>query len=122
MTAAARRAMARSAQLAASSGAPARAPIHLLWAVILDESEASEALQRVGVTRDRLQQLCPIPLPDDVLSADGQPTMEAAFPSWERRDSSDFRRVLAAAVQAASVRGTETEVGTGDLLSALASV
>ena len=122
MTAAARRAVARSAQLAVSSGAPARAPIHLLWAVVLDESEASETLQRVGVTRERLEQLYPLPLPDDVLSADGQPTGEATVPSSEYADSSDFRRVLAAAGQAAAVRGSETEVGTGDLLSALASV
>ncbi len=56
MTEGARRAVARAAELAAACGATGRAPMHLLWALVFDESEASETLNRVGVTRERLQQ------------------------------------------------------------------
>jgi thiamine-phosphate pyrophosphorylase len=122
MTEAARRALARSATLAGSCGASARDPIHLLWAVVLDESEAAETLKRVGATREGLQQLCPLPLPEDALGAEGQTTAELAVSNSHRPDSSDFRRVLAAAGQAAALRGRQAEVGTGDLLAALAAV
>jgi thiamine-phosphate pyrophosphorylase len=122
MTEAARRALARSATLARSCGASARDPIHLLWAVVLDESEAAETLKRVGATRERLQQLCPLPISQDVLGAEGQTTAEVPVSNSHRRDSADFRRVLVAAGQAAALRGRQSEVGTGDLLAALATV
>jgi thiamine-phosphate pyrophosphorylase len=122
MTEAARRALARSATLAGSCGASARDPIHLLWAVVLDESEAAETLKRVGVTRERLQQLCPLAISQDALGAEGQTTAEVAVSNSRRRDSADFRRVLVAAGQAAGLRGRQAEVGTGDLLAALAAV
>ena len=122
MTEGARRAVARAAELAASCGAVARAPIHLLWALVLDESEASETLNRVGATRERLQQCCPLPSPEGLPKVEGQATTEATAFGSECEDSPDFRRVIAAALQAAASRGRQAEVGTGDLLKALGSV
>jgi thiamine-phosphate pyrophosphorylase len=122
MTEAARRSLARSAKLAVSCGATARDAIHLLWAVVLDESEAADTLQRVGATRERLQRLCPLPLSEDMLGAEGQSTAELCDSSSDLPDSSDFRRVIAAAEQGAALRGRQAEVGTGDLLAALAAV
>ncbi|HXY37830.1 MAG TPA: thiamine phosphate synthase [Planctomycetaceae bacterium] len=115
LTEAARRALARSAALAAACGVSAREPLHLLWAVALDDSEAAETLQSRGVTREHLVRLCPLPLSLDIFDE------ETGIVSTEWPESADFRRVIAAATQAASLRG-QAEVGTGDLLAALATV
>jgi thiamine-phosphate pyrophosphorylase len=115
LTEAARRALARSAALAAACGAAAREPLHLLWAVALDDSEAAETLKLAGLTRQQLERLCP--LPDTYDAIDDDPS----FGPIDWPTSSEFRRVIAAATRAAS-SGGQAEVGTGDLLRALASV
>src|SRR5580704_16946391 len=117
MTEAASRALARAAELAAASGASAREPVHLLWAVALDESEAAEALKFDGVTREHLERLCPLSLMSGAVIKDVPAQNDA-----DCVDSVDFRRVLAAASQAAASRGRHSEVATGDLLAALGSV
>jgi thiamine-phosphate pyrophosphorylase len=120
VTEAARRALARAAALADRCSASSREPLHLLWAVALDDSEAAEALRGEGVTLERLEQLCPLPRPADAQGEDLAQEIQSR--SSDLPDSPDFRRVLAAAAQAATLRGRETEVGTGDLLTALGSV
>jgi thiamine-phosphate pyrophosphorylase len=117
MTEAARRALARSAALAAACRAAERDPLHLLWALALEDSEAAEVLRFGGVTREHLTRLCPLPLPSEALDADPPASTTANC-----RESDAFRRVVAAAVQAASLRGRQSEVGTGDFLAALATV
>jgi hypothetical protein len=122
MTEAARRALARAAVLAVACGASSREPLHLLWAVALDDSEAAEALRCDGVTREQLERICPLPLSADALGGDGALRIDAAGGRSKYPDRADFRRVVAAAAQAAASRGWQSEVGTGDLLAALGSV
>ncbi len=122
MTEAARRAMVRAAALAAACGAPAREATHLLWAVALDESEAAESLRLDGVTRESLERLCPLPVPSDRLRDEELSQTQGAAAGHDCPDSADFRRVIAAASQAAALRGRQAEVGTEDLLTALACV
>jgi len=116
MTEAARRALARSAALAAAA-ASERKPVHLLWALALDDSEAAEALTFQGVTPEHLQRLCPLPRLEEALAGSDTSTAPVDWPA-----SIEFRRVVAAAAQAVALRGKQAEVGTGDLLAALASV
>jgi thiamine-phosphate pyrophosphorylase len=115
LTEAARRALARSAALAAACGATAREPLHLLWAVALDDSEAAEALKLSGLTRDQLERLCPLPDTADAIDAN------SSVDSIDWPTSPEFRRVIAAATRSASTDG-QAEVGTGDLLKALVTV
>jgi thiamine-phosphate pyrophosphorylase len=117
MTEAARRALARSAALAAAADASQREPVHLLWALALDDSEAAETLRVRGVTLEHLQQLCPLPRLEDALGSVDPSPAPSNSPASE-----EFRRVVAAAVQAAALRGRQAEVGTADLLAALGSV
>jgi thiamine-phosphate pyrophosphorylase len=115
LTEAARRALARSAALAAAGEASQREPLHLLWALALDDSEAAETLRFRGVTLEHLERLCPLPRLEEALGA-----ASPAPGDWPA--SIEFRRVVAAAAQAAALRGRQAEIGTGDLLAALGSV
>jgi thiamine-phosphate pyrophosphorylase len=116
-TEASRRAFVRAATIAMACESPVRAPAHLLWAIVLDDSEAAEALRREGVTPKRLEQACPLPLPADVLLGINSSNDHDTYP-----DTAEYRRVLAVAAQTAASRGNPAEVGTGDLLAALGSV
>ncbi len=118
LTEAARRALARAAALAAACGASEREPAHLLWAMLLDESEAAAVLQSGGVTRAHLERHCPLPQSLEALAAqDAVPVSDTD--SADGAASEAFRRVVVAAAQAAASRGREAEVGTADLLAAL---
>jgi len=117
LTEATRRALARSAALAAAGDASEREPLHLLWALVLDESEAAETLRSRGVTREHLERLCPVPRLEGSLGGSHTTPAPADWPA-----SAEFRRVIAEAMHAAATRGRQAEVGTGDLLAALGSI
>ncbi len=116
LTEAARRAIEAAAILAVRNRAPEREPVHLLWALVLEESQAAEALKQVGVTRDRLRTISPLDLGEGLASSDSADQRPAT------PESDAFRRVIANATQAASLRGRSSQIGTDDLLAALVSV
>jgi thiamine-phosphate pyrophosphorylase len=116
LTEAARRAIEAAAIIAARNGAPERDPVHLLWALVLEESQAAEALKQAGVSRDRLRTVSPLDLGDGLASSG------LATESTDTPESDAFRRVIANATQVASLRGRSSQVGTDDLLAALVSV
>ncbi|HEX4070530.1 MAG TPA: thiamine phosphate synthase [Planctomycetaceae bacterium] len=116
LTEAARRAIEAAAIISARNGATEREPMHLLWALILEESRAAEMLKESGVSRDRLRTVSPLELGESL----------AANPSGDEEreitESDAFRLVITKAVQAATLRGRASQVGTDDLLSGLISV
>jgi len=122
MTEAARRALARAGVFAVTSGSTAREPVHLLWAIALDDSEGAETLKRVGVGPEDLESVCALPLPAEVLIGMGSPWDADANPGRDYEDSAELRRVISLAAQAATAHGRQPEVGTGDLLWALGMV
>ena len=112
-TEAARRAVAAARLIAAQNGEMDCEPLHLLWALVLDESRASEVLREAGVSRERLRAVSPL-----VVEHDLPPNVSADdLPSVSTTDA--FRRVMASATQAASLRGRSSQVSSDDLLAAL---
>jgi thiamine-phosphate pyrophosphorylase len=116
LTEAARRAIDTAAMIAVRNGQPEREPLHLLWALVLDESHASEALRQAGVSRDRLSDLASLDTIDEFASSESAVEV-SAIP-----ESDAFRRIVSSAAQAASLRGRQAQVGTDDLLAALVSI
>jgi thiamine-phosphate pyrophosphorylase len=113
LTEAARRAVAAATIIAVQNGEMECEPLHLLWALVLDESRASEVLREVGVNRERLRAVSPLVVEQDVA-----PDVSAEdWPAVAKTDA--FRRVIGAATQAASLRGRASQVSTDDLLAAL---
>ena len=113
LTEAARHALEAASILAVLNGELESEPLHILWALVLEESRASEVLRNVGVSRDRLRAVSPLAveqdLPPNVSSGDGD------WPAIPQSEA--FRRVIASATQAASLRGRSSQVGTDDLLA-----
>jgi len=115
LTEAARRAVEAATIIAVQNGERECEPLHLLWALVLDESRASEVLREAGVNRERLRAVSPLVVEQDVppdVSAEDWPAVS---------QTEAFRRVIASATQAASLRGRTSQVGTDDLLAALAT-
>jgi thiamine-phosphate pyrophosphorylase len=113
LTEAARRALEAASIIAAQNGEIESEPLHLLWALVLEESRASEVLRGAGVNRDRLRAVSPLDVEQDLSPNDSA----GDWPSIPKSD--EFRRVIAGATQAASLRGRSSQVGTDDLLTAL---
>jgi len=115
LTEAARRAVEAATIIAVQNGERECEPLHLLWALVLDESRASEVLREAGVNRERLRAVSPLVVEQDVppdVSAEDWPAVS---------QTEAFRRVIASATQAASLRGRTSQVSTDDLLAALAT-
>jgi len=104
--------------LAVREGAAEGEPVHLLWALALGESQASETLEQAGLSYDRLQEIAPLAAVrhgiDDLLSQ--KP------PGPRLPESEELRRVIAHATRTAALRGRHAQIGTDDLLAALAAV
>jgi thiamine-phosphate pyrophosphorylase len=116
LTEAARRAIETAAIIAVRNGQPERGPLHLLWALVLDESHASEALKQAGVSCDRLREVAPLDATDEFASSESAVEV-SAIPQ-----SDAFRRIVTSAAQLAALRGRHAQIGTDDLLAALVSV
>ena len=113
LTEAARRAVTAAMIIAVQNGEMECDPLHLLWALVLDESRASEVLREAGVNRERLRAVSPL-----VVEQDLPPNVSAD--DWPGVSTTDaFRRVIASAAQAASLRGRSSQVSSDDLLAAL---
>ncbi len=68
LTPAAVRAWEQARLLARDGQAREVEPLHLMWALVLDESRASQTLQELGITAETLQKSHPVepPLPEDL--------------------------------------------------------
>lgn len=103
LTEGAQRARQRAAELAAASGAAAVEPLHLLWAVVLEESRAAGILDRYGLSSATLQNRHTLPTVEQ--SAESPPP-----------ESDALRSVFIEARNHAAQAGRQAEVGTEHLL------
>ena len=119
----AKRAVTKSAELASEAGHSEVTPLHLLWALIQDESRASEILTGVGVTSEALAATCPI---ESCESNDQDPRqsipLDFAIFGDRLTRSSEYLEVLVESKTAAAAAGRRTEVGTEHLLYGLICV
>lgn len=143
LTAAASRTLHLADHLAAALNVPLVSPIHLLWALILDESIAGEILQESGVSPIDLVAVCP--LPESIVDfSTPRPTLlqwpgegESGSIAGDRHAASSTSQTtsatnhrhdaeLLAVILAAEVRqdpnGRDAEIGTEDLLFGLCRV
>jgi thiamine-phosphate pyrophosphorylase len=108
------RALQLATTLAERSSAPSVEPVHLLWALVLDESRGAEILAAHGLPRGNLQRL--LPLADDLLAAELTP----AETTGELSDT--LREVVVEARHEAARLGKVAEIGTEHLVSGLAAI
>ncbi len=115
LTPGAMRALDGAGRLAWAAGGAAVEPVHLLWALALDESRAADLLTRSGILAERIDAAFPRPGESDVvLSFDPPPIPMPLSPS--------VSSVLLEARTMLSRLGLELEVGSEHLLFALAVV
>lgn len=88
---------------------------HLLWALALDESRAWEILAAHRISRERIREWLPLPLPDEVPPAAHDDA--EALPVSETLDA-----VYVEARRQVALLGRHVEVGTEHLLLGLAAV
>jgi len=118
----ARRAIQSCAQIANDAGAHEVTPTHLLWALVKEESQASEILKRHGIDDTELHIFCPIEkntAPDD--PSKPIPLDFAIFGDQMTR-SAEYLEVLQSARTVAVGGGRKTDVGTEHLLYGLTRV
>jgi thiamine-phosphate pyrophosphorylase len=113
LTEAAHRAIEAASIIAAQNGERESEPLHLLWALVVEESRAAELLRDAGVSRERLRAVSPL-LAENALSPNDS---AGDWPSTPKSD--ELRRVIASATHTASLRGRASQVSTDDLLTAL---
>jgi len=114
----AQRAMQLAASLAQQAKSPAIEPLHLLWALFLDESRAAEIAAAHGLSHETLRQH--LPLTVDSLSAGA--TVSFAAESTPAEPGDELRTVLLEARRQAALLGKNVEVGSEHLLCGLALV
>jgi thiamine-phosphate pyrophosphorylase len=107
------RAFQLATTLAERCSAPRVEPIHLLWALVLDESRGAEILAAHGLPRANLQRL--LPIAGELLAAELTP---AEVPG---QLSDALREVVVAARQEAARLGKAFEIGTEHLVCGLAA-
>jgi thiamine-phosphate pyrophosphorylase len=100
-------------RLAAESGLSRAEPIHLLWALVLDESRGAEILAGSGVTADLLQQALPLQS-----AAEGSTLCEFDEIVW----NDILQSVLLEARAEAALLGKWSEIGSEHLLWGLTTV
>src|SRR5712691_2836781 len=112
LTPGAMRALDGAGRLAWAAGEAAVEPVHLLWALALDESRAADLLSRCGIQAERIDAAFPRPGGSDVLLSFEPPPVPMPL-------SSTVSSVLVEARTMLSRLGLEPEVGSEHLLSAL---
>ena len=115
-TEAAKRILAAAAQLAERETATVVDPVHLLWALVEDESRAAEILGARGLNRHLLQQLCPLPAAGPRTGPKQAKTI-AGVDAPQR--SRVLERILEAARHQAAAFGPGAEIGSEHLLFGL---
>ncbi len=116
-TEAGRRILTAAAKLAARQSDAAVNPVHLLWAIVEDESRAAEMLDERGLNSQRLEHLFPLGTitPDDETRTSTQAARSGQPPAF----SEVVKRVLKAACEQAAAFGRDAEVGSEHLLFGL---
>lgn len=112
-TSAANRALERADDVARQTQSSVVEPIHLLWALLLEESRASEFLTGKGISGALLTPICPLPetyMPQDADRPDNRPQSEA------------LQLVVLEARSQVALSGAQGEIGSEHLLWALAAV
>lgn len=107
------RIMRQAAQIARQTESPHVEPAHLLWALLLDESQAAEILNARGLSAERLAGIFP------------KPATESAAPDDESADhprSEVYEAVVFQAQSKVSAKGSGAEISSEDLLWGLATV
>lgn len=112
-TSGAQRALRRAAEIARHVAATHVEPVHLLWALWLDESHASAILNTHGLTRSHLDALCVVaesfvPGPDET--------------SIIHPESENLRDVMSEARRQGALLGRHVEIGTEHILWGLCTV
>lgn len=122
LTEGARRVIDLAGRLARDAGAQAVSPAHVLWALTLDESRASEVLAAHGVTSDVLNAEYPLPGPAGESATAERGSFPADSQGPHPPQSDVLRDVLIAARRLVGTAGRQAEIGTEYLLLALVEV
>jgi thiamine-phosphate pyrophosphorylase len=119
----AERAMQLAASLAQQSNSPAIEPLHLLWALFLDESRAAEIAAAHGLSHETLRQKLPLAVENLSFETNAGVVAESPSPqSPPTEPGDDLRTVLLEARRQAALLGKNVEVGSEHLLCGLALV
>jgi thiamine-phosphate pyrophosphorylase len=116
----AQRAMQLAASLARHSNSSAIEPVHLLWALFLDESRAAEIATTHGLSREILSQHLPLTAVDISVEMPVETDDISESPLPEAGD--DLRGILIEARRQAALLGKHVEVGSEHLLCGLVAV
>ena len=117
LTEGARRALQLAGQLAREQGSAEIEPLHLLWALRLDESRAAEILEAHGLSQGRLEQHFALERPESE-----QAREEAALFGDPAAESAALRDVVVEARRHAAQGGRHAEIGSEHLLYGLSSI
>ncbi len=130
-TAGAQRIVASAADLATAADSEHVEPVHLLWALVLDESKAADVLSRRGLSRDLLHKTCPLDVatqqtassPSSTEAAKNSTTpRQSATPGRRPEYSQTTERVLLEAQQKVALVGRNVEISSEHLLWGLVAV
>ncbi|MDA0834556.1 MAG: thiamine phosphate synthase [Planctomycetota bacterium] len=114
LTEAARRIIARARHLASESSAADVEPLHLLWALVADESHGADLLREYGITDDVLKQELDLPVVHELTSSPDEGE------SLAMNDTA--RDILSAAHRQRGDEGRTVELGSEHLLFGLLEV
>lgn len=122
LTEGARRALELAGRLAHEGGQSTVLPVHLFWALMLDESRASEILADHGIALERMQSESPLPRIDSL--DDGSPgeMAEERTPDRPVPHAESVRDILIAARRMVAGAGRQAEIGTEFLLYGLVEI
>ena len=114
LTPGAMRAIEAAGRLAWDSGSAVIEPVHLFWALVMDESRATDLLNRCGIQVETIAAEFSCPKTDQLFNSASPPVPMPLSPA--------VSEVLAEARSMYSGLGLEPEIGSEHLLSALAVV
>ena len=118
----AQRAMQMAGSLAQQSKSTAIEPVHLLWALFLDESRAAEIAAAHGLSRETLRRLLPLTAAETSVENPVEATGEIVLELPPAEPSDELRTILIEARRQAALLGKHAEVGSEHLLCGLALV
>ncbi|HMC12349.1 MAG TPA: Clp protease N-terminal domain-containing protein, partial [Pirellulaceae bacterium] len=117
----AQRAMQMAASLAQQSQASAIEPLHLLWALFLDESRAAEIAAAHGLSHATMRQHLPLTVENISIESISEVAAESLLAQNLTAEPGDeLRTVLLEARRQAALLGKNVEVGSEHLLCGLA--
>ena len=118
LTESACRAIGQAANLAVAAGHQAVEPLHLLWALVQEESNASAILGSCGFSLDTLRDACPL----DTDSGDEQVVARRTVTAEATPQSPALQDVVGEAWRLGGLMGRHAQIGSEHLLCGLAAV